>query len=234
MFRFATLLIALPLALVLGCDARSPAEPPADAAVQVGALAAAMSTQGLVRTAFPSAESPGGPMYARIVDHPPFAFSDGVWSAIWFYRQPGCVRPDFNLLLFFDVPFAFACPMTVHGFEFWHEEPGFGAPHTVITHGSGAVPVWFVPEEVFLEAIQDGELTIGELASLPGLIVGHASQFEELLQPDPGPPELGGGGHRVVKIVVSALGTLEDGREFQVQVAGVRDRDVLNVGIRFR
>jgi hypothetical protein len=233
MLRSTTLLIALPLTLALGCDARSPAEPPADAAVEAEALDASMSAQGLVRTAFPSAESPGGPMYARIVDRPPFAFSDGVWSAIWFYRDPDCVRPDFNLLLFFDVPFAFACPMTVHGFELWHGEPGVGAPHTVITHGSGAVPVWFVPEGVFLEAIQDGELTMGELASLPGLIVGHASQFEELLQPDPGPPEVGGGGHRVVKINVSALGTLEDGREFKVQVAGVRDRNVLNVQIRF-
>lgn len=232
MSRTTTLLITLPLAFALGCDAGSPAGPPTDTVVQVGALAAPASSQGLVRTAFPT-DDPFGPFYARIVDRPPFAFSDGVWSAIWFYRDPGCVRPDFNLLLFFDVPAAFACPLTVHGFQLWHGQPGVGAPHTVRSHGSGAVPLWFVPEAVFLEAIQDGELTIGELASLPGLIVGHASRFEELLQPDPAPPELGGGGHRVVKINVSALGTLEDGRQFQLQVAGVRDHGPGNVRIRF-
>jgi hypothetical protein len=232
MFRFATLLIALSLALALGCDARSPADPTAE----VGTISATASSQKLVRTDFPSPEFPGGPFYARIEDHPPHAFTDGGWAAIPFYRDPACLaanRPDFNLLLFFDVPAAWACPMTVHGFALWRGEVGLGSPHTLITHGSGAVPVWFVPETAFLAAVADGELTIGELASLPGRLVGIASQFEEMLQPFPLPPELGGGGHRVVKGQLDALGTLEDGRAFHVHVSGVHDGPQ-NVRIRFR
>lgn len=232
MSKHGTILIAVFLVLIVGCDARSPAEPAAELAAGTGTLASAASSQGLVRTVFPSPEDPGGPFYARINDHPPFAFTDGGWAGIPFYRDPGCVRPDFNLLLTFDVPAAWACPMTVHGFSLW-AEVGVGSPHTLITHGSGAVPVWFVPEAVFLEAVADGELTIGELVSLPGRLVGLASHFEEMLQPFPLPPELGGGGHPVVKGKLSALGTLEDGRTFQMHVSGVHDGPQ-NVRIRFR
>jgi hypothetical protein len=236
MSKRARILIAVLPVLFVGCDARLPAEPAAGAAIGAEALAPAASSQGLVRTAFPSLEFPGGPFYARIEDHPPFAFTDGGWAAIPFYRDPECLaanRPDFNLLLFFDIPAAWACPMTVHGFALWHGEVGVGSPHTLITHGSGAVPVWFVPEEVFLGAVADGELTIGELASLPGRLVGFASHFEEMLQPFPLPPELGGGGHPVVKGRLSAHGTLEDGRTFAVHVSGVHDGPQ-NVWVRFR
>ena len=236
MWKPARMFSAVLPVLLVGCDARSPAEPAAAAAIGTGALAPAASSQGLVRTVFPSPEDPGGPFYARIEDHPPFAFTDDGWAAVPFYRDPACLaanRPDFNLLLFFDVPAAWACPMTVHGFSLWHGEVGVGSPHTLITHGSGAVPVWFVPEEGFLGAVADGDLTIGELASLPGRVVGLASHFQEMLQPFPLPPELGGGGHPVVKGRLSALGTLEDGRTFEVHVSGVHDGPQ-NVRVRFR
>lgn len=233
MSRQAGILIAVLLVLVAGCDVRSPAEPGPELAAGTGTLASAASSQGLTKTVFPSPEFPGGPFYARINDHSPFAFTDGGWAGIPFYRDPGCVRPDFNLLLFLDVPAAWACPMTVHGFALWAGEVGAGSPHTLITHGTGAVPVWFVPEGAFLGAVADGELTIGELASLPGRLVGLASHFEEMLQPIPLSPELGGGGHPVVKGKLSALGTLEDGRAFQMHVSGVHDGPQ-NVRIRFR
>jgi hypothetical protein len=231
-----TLIIAVLLVVMAGCDARSPAGPAAEVAVGVGPLAPAASLAGLTRTAFPSPEDPGGPFYARTLDRPPFAIVDGGWAAIPFYRDPECLaanRPDFNLLFFFDVPAAWACPMTVHGFSLWAGEPGVGAPHTLITHGAGAVPVWFVPEDVFLGAVADGELTIGELASLPGRLVGLASHFEEVLQPAPLPPELGGGGHPVGKAKLNARGTLEDGRAFRVHVFALHG-DSQNVQIQFR
>ena len=42
------------------------------------------------------------PFYARLER---YGFvSDGEWVAVFFYRPPGCVRPEFNLLDFFDVP----------------------------------------------------------------------------------------------------------------------------------
>jgi hypothetical protein len=228
--------IAVLLVLVAGCDGRLPAEPAAEVAATTGTLASAASSQGLTRTVFPSPEDPGGPFYARTLDRPPFAIVDGGWAAIPFYRDPECLaanRPDFNLLLFFDVPAAWACPMTIHGFSLWAGEPGVGAPHTLIAHGAGAVPVWFVPEEVFLGAVADGELTIGELASLSGRLVGLASHFEEVLQPAPLPPELGGGGHPVRKAKLNALGTLEDGRAFRVHVFALHG-DSQNVQIQFR
>jgi hypothetical protein len=227
--------LLVPLLLV-GCDASSPAEPATELAGGTETLVAAASSEGLVRTVFPSPEDPGGPFYARTLDRPPFAIVDGGWAAVPFYRDPECLaanRPDFNLLFFFDVPAAWACPMTVHGFSLWAGEPGVGAPHTLITHGAGAVPVWFVPEGVFLGAVADGDLTIGELASLPGRLVGLASHFEEVLQPAPLPPELGGGGHPVGKAKLNARGTLEDGRAFEMHVFALHG-DQQTVRIQFR
>jgi hypothetical protein len=57
------------------------------------------------------------------------------------------------------------------------------------------VPVWFVPVAAINQAIQDGELTIGEMVGLEGLLVGQAQQFNEVLHPHPLLPEMGGGGH---------------------------------------
>jgi hypothetical protein len=56
------------------------------------------------------------------------------------------------------------------------------------------VPVWFVPQQVLRDAIDDGVLTIGEFAALLGLVVGHATGFREVLHPSPLSPALGGGG----------------------------------------
>lgn len=186
---------------------------------------------GLVRTTWPSAEDPGPPFYARIVPAPPHVFDDGEWAAIAFYRDPACVPTDFNLLQFFDVPAAFGCELVVTGSSLWQGEPFNGAPK--IVNSSGAAIVWFVPAAVIAQAMQDGELTIGELAGLEGLLVGQAQQFNEVLHPHPLPPELGGGGHPNHKLVQNAQGELEDGRRFSLHITEVND-ELRAIQIRFR
>ncbi|HEX6229459.1 MAG TPA: hypothetical protein VFZ41_08385 [Solirubrobacterales bacterium] len=172
--------------------------------------------EGLLRTEFPSAEDPGIPAYARINDFPPHVLHDGEWAAIYFYRDPSCVPADFNLLTFFDFG-AFGCPLEVKGFDLWEAEPLSTPPKIIISRGTGAVPVWFVPVGVVDQAMQDGELTIGELAGLEGLLAGSADQFNETHHVLPSPP-LGGGGHPNPKIITNAHGQLEDGRRFNLHI----------------
>jgi len=186
---------------------------------------------GLVRTTWPSAEDPGPPFYARIVPAPPHVFDDGEWAAIAFYRDPACVPADFNLLQFFDVPAAFGCELVVTGSSLWQGEPFNGAPK--IVNSSGAAIVWFVPAAVIAQAMQDGVLTIGELAGLEGRLVGYADHFNETQHPHPLPPELGGGGHPNPKLVQNAQGQLEDGRRFSLHITEVND-ELRAIQIRFR
>jgi hypothetical protein len=193
----------------------------------------AAAGDGLVRTTWPSAEDPGLPFYARIQPAPPHVIDDGEWAAIAFYRNPGCVPADFNLLDFFDAPAAFGCPLTVHGASLWEGEPFIGAPKIVTSSGNGAVPVWFVPVGAINQALEDGVLTIGELAGLEGFLVGHADRFNETLHPHPVPPELGGGGHPKPKLIQNAHGQLEDGRRFSLQITGVKD-EVQSIQIQFK
>jgi hypothetical protein len=231
MSRNTLALMALPIALLTGCETGTPTEPAPVPAV----VAPQFSTGALIRT-----EDVGGPFYARINPMPPYIFADGGWVGIAFYRSPGCVPGDFNLLEFFDLTEAFPfgpprpilCQLMVHGHTLWRGAPMVGAPHTVVSQGNGAVPVWFALETQVLAAMGDNVLTILELEALPSLIKGEASHFNELLHPHsmPGP---NGGGHPVPKIVLNAHGTLDDGRSFQFHINSV-DRGARNIRIRFQ
>lgn len=177
----------------------------------------AFADEGLLRTDYPSAEDPGFPFYARIdaiVDGAPPVYTDGEWAAIVFYRDPGCIPGDFNLMEFFDFN-AFACPHTTSGFNLWE-----GAPLTIppkVTKSFGTeVPVWFVPTSTIEVAIADGVLTIGELAGLDGLLIGTADRFSETLHPHSFPI---GGGHPVPKLILNAKGQLDDGRQFALNIS---------------
>lgn len=177
----------------------------------------------LVRTQWPSGEDPGMPFYARVELLPPFIFNDGDWAAIVFYRDPGCVPPDFNLISVFDLPQAFGCPHTVHGFSLWHGAMFNGAPKKINISGNGAVPVWFVPwDSVKDEARADGNLTVAQLEQIGGALVGYADQYTEELQPH-SDPTIGGGGHPNPKMIMHAHGHLEDGRRFMLHISWVRD-----------
>lgn len=199
--------------------------------MMVAAPATATSAAGLVRTSWPSAEDPGMPFYSRVELLPPFVFNDGDWAAVVFYRDPACVPEDFNLISVFDVPRAFGCQQTVHGTSLWNGEPFAGAPRQITIDGNGAVPVWFVPwEAVEDRATAEGTLTVADLEAIDGLVVGYADHYSETLHPH---PALGGGGHPNPKMIVDARGQLDDGRDFQLHIAWIRDV-VRSIKIDFR
>ena len=169
----------------------------------------AVADGGLVRTTFPSAKDPGPPFYTNIDVLPPHLFEqDGEWAAIVFYRDPGCVPSGFNLLDMFDFQNAFGCTLTIEGFHLWEGEPFAEGPRQLKAKGLGAVPVWFVPFDSVNQAIQDGELTIGELAGLPGLLVGTADQFNLVIHP------LGSNPNPLT--IINAKGQLDNGRQFKL------------------
>ncbi len=220
MSRSIALLILI--ALVPACDPGSPAAP-VDEPVSVIAESPAAQSQR-VQSTWPTAADPGMPFYTRIEPEAPYVYTDSGWAVIPFYRDPDCVPEGFNLLQFFDAPAAFGCPHRVSGHSVWHESVGAGAPRVVVVRGMGAVPVWFAPQSAILEALEDGELTIGEIEGLTGLVKGVATRFTEMLHPHPLPVEMGGGGHPVPKVILDARGTLDDGRSFSVQVTRTGDR----------
>lgn len=156
------------------------------------------------------------PFYARItsIGSPPQIFHDESWAVVVFYRPPGCVPRNFDMLTFFDFPSpagpgAFGCnPPTTKGFNVWQNGPGLDpAPTLAVTTGLGAVPVWFVAWPSLEAALADGKLPMGELASLPRLD-GTASAFGQVLRPH--------GTNDVPMTSFSASGTLADGRPFSV------------------
>lgn len=205
----------------------------------LAAPAGATSDDGLVRTSWPSAEDPGIPFYARVELLPPFVFNDGDWAAVVFYRDPACVPADFNLISVFDLPSgesspgAFGCPHTVHGTSLWNGAAFAGAPRHITIRGNGAVPVWFVPwETVRDQAHDDGVLTIADLSAIDDLVVGYADHYTETLQPH-ADPAFGGGGHPNPKMIIDAAGQLDDGRDFGLHIAWVRD-EVRSIEIDFR
>ena len=160
------------------------------------------------------------PFYARIttIGEPDQVFHDGQWAAIVFYRPPSCVPKHFNLLAFFDFPGpsgpgAFGCnPPTTAGFNLWHNGPGIdAAPYLSVTHGLGAVPVWFINWPALQAAMGDGILTMTELEALPAgsRLIGSASYFHQVLQP-----------HDAAVVPMTqfvARGSLQDGRSFLVR-----------------
>jgi hypothetical protein len=192
------------------------------------ALSSVISTstvRAAIRLEVPEDNEP--PFYARIHGSE-FIGTEGIfhteeWAAIVFYRDPGCVPEDFNLLSFFDfsllaVPQPERCPLTVEGFEIWPAPPGPGvAPIQTKLWGLGAVPVWFVSWPEMQSLLADRIVTVGELESAATLLKGDADFFTETLHPPARGPitEAAQVGH----ITINASGELEDGRRFQFQAA---------------
>jgi len=185
-----------------------------------------------VRVSVPE-EDPGPPFYAAV--ERAFVPHTDEWAAITFLRQPNCVPDDFNLLDLFDVPAAFGCPLTVQGHLLYKNAPPpvDDAPIMANLHGLGAVPVWFVSWPEMQSALADDVLTVPELLSLPSLRIGSASFFKETQHPGFERPQGAGNG----KIVITAHGTLTDGRTFQFQVRemGVKQQSVTrHIKIEFK
>jgi hypothetical protein len=106
--------------------------------------------------------------------------------------------------------------LTVQGFEVWTApEPDGKGPIQVRIWGLGAVPIYFVRWQELEAAILDRELTIGELQALPSLRIGYANFYTSDAHPAftaPTPQYIG-------PFQISARGVLQDGRQFQFQVA---------------
>lgn len=160
------------------------------------------------------------PFYARIttIGTPDQIFHDDQWAVIVFYRPPECVPDDFNLLGFFDFPGpsgpgAFGCgPPTTDGFSIWRNGPGVDpAPTLAVSHGLGAVPVWFIRWPLLEAAVQDGVLTMAELDAIPSdsRLIGSADYFHQVLRPHNAAP--------VPMTLFVARGSLDDGRSFRVR-----------------
>lgn len=185
------------------------------ASIAIMSFASSISAQ--VRTPFPSAEDPGPPFYARIerqAIHTSIAPRTADWAAVVFYRSTDCVPADFNLMDFFHVPQSFGCPLKIDGFDIWRNAPppiDF-APMMATFRGLGSVPIWFVSWPELEAAVADDELTIRELRAMNSLIVGSADRFHETLHPTDGAIN--------PRILITAEGTLSDGRAFKLQHSG--------------
>jgi hypothetical protein len=199
-----------------------------------------------VRTPFPP--DPGAPLYTylqRTADGSAFFANDGEWAAIWFFRDPGCIPADFNLLNTVDLtpafpggpPRPFLCPLTVSGFDIWKNGPFpiDSVPLQESDSGS-AVPVWFVKAVEFRAAAADDVVTIGEIQAMPSLRKGIARTFETVDHFGAYRPQGEGKG----SIETTANGTLQDGAAFQVEFRemGVKNGDgvsfVRHIRIDFR
>lgn len=125
------------------------------------------------------------PFYAR-VERPYIAPHDAGTAVIVFYRDPECVRPDFNLLDLVDVPAAFDCGLVVRGSEYRAigSDP-FAPPYLSKLRNSGRQPIWFVSTAELMAAVADDVLTIGELRALPSLVQAWAAPWSEHLEPFP-------------------------------------------------
>jgi hypothetical protein len=174
------------------------------------------------------ADTPGPPVYTRTdLSDGSFAFHTDEWAAVVFYRAPDCVPDGFNLLAFYDLPDAFACSLTISGFELWDNGPGIDlAPQHTVSHGA-AVPIWFVPWPALEVAIGDNVLTMPELESL-GPLKGIATTFHEVLHPLGGPA-------KVPHLKITAQGLLLGGEAFQYHFNSVyKNKPKDNVKIEFR
>lgn len=151
------------------------------------------------------------PFYARLERG--LIHTDGEWAAIAFYRPPTCVRADFNMLDFFDVPAVFGCSAAdpyLAGFGLYRNGPMNAPTQSRLQTVPGQVmPIWFVRWSELEAAIADDNLTIGELAALPSLVEGGATFYSETLHPFQAA--------RQTMTSIVAFGSLEDDRTFRFQ-----------------
>lgn len=219
--RKAVLLLALPL-LFAACT--QPTGESVDTLVTD--QAGLQQSEGLARKVIPE-EDPGPPLYARVTTTLNQFFHTGDWLAIPFYRDPACVPAEFNLLQLFhfpgpEGPGAFACPLHMSGSVLIEPNAPLGTFPRHVTLTGDAVPFWFVRWSAFQGAAQDGVVNMAELQALNPL-KGVATHYHETLKPREGE-------HLVV---ITARGTLEDGRTFQFHVTHV-EAQTKSIQLRFR
>ncbi len=179
---------------------------------------------GIAAAAQVRIDNPQPPFYARLSQNPSLGLNqeivhDDQWAAIPFYRDPACIPADFNLLQMVDLTpdpvyglRPFGCALAVEGFELWQNGPGIDpAPIHSRLRGREAVEIWFVSWPALSLEVQDGQLTIGELSSMPSLRRGTATLFSETLHPV--------GLSKAHNVALEALGFTDDGARFVFHVA---------------
>lgn len=127
-------------------------------------------------------QDPGIPIYARvgpILNQ--FFVSDGQ-LVIPFYRDPECIRDDFNFLTYYDPPVAFGCELTVEGKFVIEQDAEEGTfPIMALTEGT-LVPVWIIDWLEFQVLIETESVTRSDIEAL-NPIKGVAQQYVEYLSP---------------------------------------------------
>lgn len=212
-------IVMVSLALGVGaCGERVMVEP--DGSSQGGPLASAGAP--IVKDV--PEDDPGPPWYTPVFGDGPtlpgaYIPNDGIWAAVVFWRDPGCVPADFDLLQLLNPPLAFACGLTVAG-RVWFGPSETPPPLQERYWGLGRVPVAFVLLRELVPAMGDAaadmdadpDLYMDELTALPSFNIGYADLFRTVIQNS---SKAANPGHEVV----DARGTIEAGtlagREFR-------------------
>jgi hypothetical protein len=206
--------ITLAASLLAACSVTDPVDGQSADIPSAEAQLAAAEAQGLVRVTFPDPD-PGVPLYARLGNPANQIFHNERWLVVPFYRNPDQVPANFNLLELYAFPGptgpgAFGATLLITGQYMIERGAPLGTfPKVAVSTGT-AVPVWFVDWSTFRSAMADNVVTMGELRAMNPLR-GVATRFSETLRPRIGDHLL----------VLSAAGTLTDGRRFDVQVTHV-------------
>ena len=171
------------------------------------------SSSAHIKIPFPSAEDPGPPLYMRLASMLNQIYTVDGWVVIAFYREPGCINEDFNLLQLFDVPAAFSCNLLTSGFVIKEKDAGPEVFPIIAQSTGNAVPFWFINQTDFETLASDGVVTIEELRHSDHL-EGIATEFNETLKPN--------FDNHLVQI--QAEGSLSDGRSFKYKLSHVGDQ----------
>ena len=160
----------------ISCQKTTEPVPSKDNAFEVAMLAAGNKTVKVPE------EDPGAPLYLRMTMLLNQVFRVDGHVVIPFYRNPSCVRPDFNLLELFDVPAAFGCGLTCTAQYVIESDAPLGTFPIIVQTRSNNMPIWIITETAFDAAAADNMITINELqAANP--IKATATHFEEMLKP---------------------------------------------------
>jgi hypothetical protein len=183
--KISTLLMGLMLFAFISCGITDNNDPeidePTDFELAAMSFEELMEDPGNITILFPD-EDPGIPIYARvgpILNQ--FFVTDGQ-LVIPFYRDPECIRDDFNFLTYYDPPAAFGCELTVEG-KFVIEADAEQGTFPIMAHTEGIqVPVWIVDWAGFQALLETESVTLPDLEAL-NPIKGVAQQYEEYLSP---------------------------------------------------
>lgn len=186
---------------------------PTDLELAAMAFEELMEDPNNITIQFPD-EDPGIPIYARvgpILNQ--FFVADGQ-LIIPFYRDPECIRDDFNFLSYYDPPVAFGCDLTVEG-KFVIESDAEQGTFPIMAYTEGVqVPVWIVEWAGFQALLKTESVTLPDIEAL-NPIKGMAQQYEEYLSPRMNEHE----------VIIEAAGTISGtNQQFSFSLTHRRDQ----------